>query len=62
MSSSELIRWSGLAAIVGGVSLALAEFVTLSFFGYDFSRTATTGIYALYSVLIMIAGYCCPSG
>jgi hypothetical protein len=62
MTSSELIRWSGLAAIAGGVSLVIAEFVTLSFFGYDFSRTATTGTYALYSVLIMIAGVLLPLG
>lgn len=62
MSSSELIRWSGLAAIVGGVSLVIAEFVTLTFFGYDFSRTATTGTYAFYSLLIMIAGLLLPLG
>ena len=62
MTSSELIRWSGLAAIAGGVSLVIAEFVTLSFFGYDFSRTATTGTYALYSVLIMIDGVLLPLG
>ena len=62
MTSSELIRWSGLAAIAGGVSLVIAEFITLSFFGYDFSRTATTGTYALYSVLIMIAGVLLPLG
>ncbi len=62
MSSSELIRWSGLAAIAGGVSLVIAEFVTLTFFGYDFSRTATTSAYALYSVLIMIAGLLLPLG
>ncbi len=62
MSSSELIRWSGLAAVAGGVSLAIAEVVALSFFGYDFSRTATTGTYALYSVLIMITGVLLPLG
>ena len=62
MTSSELIRWSGLAAIVGGVSLVIAEFVTLSFFGYDFSTTAITGTYALYSVLIMVTGVLLPLG
>ena len=62
MSSSKLIRWSGLVAVAGGVSLALAEFVTLRFFGYDFSETATTGAYALYSLLIMIAGLLLPLG
>ena len=62
MTSSELIRWSGLAAIAGGVSLVVAEFVTLSFFGYDFSTTAITGTYALYSVLIMVTGVLLPLG
>jgi hypothetical protein len=62
MSSSNLIRWSGLAAIAGGVSLAIAELVSLSFFGYDFSRTATTSTYALYSLLIMITGVLLPLG
>ena len=62
MSSSQLIRWSGLAAVAGGVSLAIAEVVALSFFGSDFSRTATTGTYALYSVLIMITGVLLPLG
>jgi len=62
MSFSELIRWSGLAAVAGGVSLAVADLVALSFFGYDFSRTATTGTYALYSALIMIAGLLVPLG
>ena len=40
----------------------VAEFVTLSFFGYDFSTTATTGVYVLYSVLIMITGVLLPLG
>ena len=62
MSSSQLIRWSGLAAVVGGVSLGIAELVALSFFGFDFSQTATTGTYALYSLLIMITGVLLPLG
>jgi hypothetical protein len=62
MSSSELIRWSGLAAVAGGVSLGIAELVALSFFGFDFSQTATTGTYAVYSVLIMITGVLLPLG
>jgi len=62
MSSSELIRWSGLAAVAGGVSLGIAELVALSFFGLDFSQTATTGTYAVYSVLIMITGVLLPLG
>ena len=62
MSSSELIRWSGLAAVAGGVSLGIAELVALSFFGLDFSQTATTGTYAFYSLLIMITGVLLPLG
>src|SRR5215217_6739375 len=62
MSSSELIRWSGLAAVAGGVSLGIAELVALSFFGLDFRQTATTGTYAFYSVLIMITAVLLPLG
>src|SRR5215204_208187 len=62
MSSSKLIRWSGLAAVAGGVSLGIAELVALSFFGYDFRQTATTGTYAFYSLLIMITGVLLPLG
>jgi hypothetical protein len=62
MSSSELIRWSGLAAVAGGVSLGIAELVALSFFGLDFSQTATTGTYAFYSVLIMTTAVLLPLG
>jgi hypothetical protein len=62
MSSSELIRWSGLAAVVGGVSLGIAELVALSFFGLDFRQTATTGTYAFYSLLIMITAVLLPLG
>ena len=62
MTTSNLIRWSGLAAIASGVSLVVAEFVTLSFFGYDFSTTATTGAYVLYSLLIMITAVLLPLG
>ena len=62
MSSSQLIRWSGLAAVAGGVSLGIAELVALSFFGYDFRQTVTTGTYAFYSLLIMISGVLLPLG
>jgi hypothetical protein len=62
MSSSELIRWCGLPAIAAGVSLVIAELLSLMFFGYDFSNTATTRTYAFYSVWIMIAGLLLPLG
>ena len=62
MSSSQLIRWSGLAAMAAGVSLVIAELLSLLFFGYDFSNTATTDTYTFYSVWIMIAGLLLPLG
>jgi hypothetical protein len=62
VSSSQLIRWSGLAAIAAGVSLVIAELLSLLFFGYDFSNTATTDTYTFYSVWIMIAGLLLPLG
>jgi len=62
VSSSQLIRWSGLAAIAAGVSLVIAELLSLLFFGYDFSDTATTDTYTFYSVWIMIAGLLLPLG
>ena len=62
MSSSQLIRWSGLAAITAGVSLVVAELLSLLLFGYDFSNTATTDTYTFYSVWIMIAGLLLPLG
>ena len=48
--------------MAGGVSLGIAELVALSFFGFDFSQTAITGTYALYSLLIMITGVLLPLG
>ena len=62
MSSSQLIQWSGLAAITAGVSLVIAELLSLLLFGYDFSNTATTDTYTFYSVWIMIAGLLLPLG
>jgi hypothetical protein len=62
VSSSQLIRWSGLAAIAAGVSLVIAELLSLLFFGYDFSNTAITDTYTFYSVWIMIAGLLLPLG
>ena len=55
MSLSDLIRWSGIAAIVGGVSLAIADLFGMVTFGNQFSETVTTGAYTLHTVLDMIA-------
>ena len=42
--------------------MVIAELLSLMFFGYDFSNTATTRTYAFYSVWIMIAGLLLPLG
>ncbi len=55
MSSSDLIRWSGLAAMVAGVSLVIADLLAIFLFGDQFSETVTTGTYTLNTVLDMIA-------
>src|ERR671917_589063 len=58
MSSSDLIRWAGLAAILAGVLLVVADLLNLAI-GFDedepFSATATTGIYALQSWANLLA-------
>lgn len=55
MSLSDLIRWSGIAAMVGGVSLAIADLFAMVTFGNQFSETVMTGTYALDTVLDLIA-------
>jgi hypothetical protein len=57
MSSSDLIRWAGLAAILAGVLLVVADLLNLAIgFGNEpFSETATTGIYAFQSVVNLLA-------
>ena len=58
MSSSDLIRWAGLAAILAGVLLVVADLLNLAI-GFDddepFSETATTDIYAFQSVVNLLA-------
>lgn len=58
MSSSNLIRWAGLAAILAGVLLVVADLLNLAI-GFDedepFSETATTGLYALQSLVNLLA-------
>ncbi len=57
MSSSDLVRWGGLAAILAGVLLVVADLLNLAIgFGDEpFSEGATTGIYALQSVVNLLA-------
>jgi len=58
MPLSTLIRWGGLAAILSGLLLMVADFLNLAIgFGSDepFSEVVTTGIYTFQSVLNLFA-------
>ena len=52
MSSSNLIRWSGLAAVVAGVLSLIADLLAMSQIG-PFTHWVTTGTYAFESLLRM---------
>ena len=54
MSFSNLIRWSGLAAVLAGVLLVIADLMGLTFNYSDPSEALTTGFYALQSVLMLL--------
>jgi hypothetical protein len=56
MSSSNLIRWAGLAAILAGVLLVVGDLLDLAIgFGDEpFSEVATTGTHALQSWIRLI--------
>lgn len=65
MSSSDLIRWFGLAAMGGAVSLVIASLSEVGIFAAGgFSEAITTGAYAytFYSVLLLVAGVLLPLG
>ncbi len=62
MSSSTLIRWGGLVAIVAGALLVLAEILSLGFVGRDASVAIVTGSYTFYSVLLTAAAVLLPLG
>ena len=53
MSSSNLIRWSGLAAVMASVLLLIPDIIDLYQPG-EFSERVTTGTYAFESLLRMI--------
>ena len=57
MASSDLSRWAGLAAILAGGLLVVADLLNLAIgFGNEpFSETATTGTYAFQSVVNLLA-------
>jgi hypothetical protein len=56
MSSSDLIRWSGLAAIAAGALLAVAALLDLTYFGPErrFSEVVQTGSYLFQQVLYLL--------
>ncbi len=62
MSSSDLIRWGGLAAVVSGVLVVIATLFEVGVFAGEFSEVVTTGTYTFYSVLWLIAGVLLPLG
>lgn len=56
MSSSSLVRWSGLAAMVAGVLLFIAELLELlpAFDDLPFSELALTGIFTFQLTLYLV--------
>ncbi len=55
MSSSDLVRWSGLAALVGGVLFVVAELLGLPTLNVEtFSETATTASFAVQQLAYLL--------
>jgi|SRR3712207_5807109 len=54
LSASNLVRWSGLANAAGGVLLVVSDFLELPLLGNDLGETATTGAYAVMTVLTLV--------
>lgn len=55
MSSSDLIRWGGLAALVGGVLFVVAELLGLPTINIEsFSETATTTSFAIQTTTFLL--------
>ncbi len=56
MYSSDLIRWSGLAAILGGTLLLISDLLSLTVFSGDLTEIATTGAYLADGGTRLLAG------
>ncbi|MDP9410465.1 MAG: hypothetical protein M3P70_08175 [Actinomycetota bacterium] len=56
MYSSNLIRWSGLAAILGGALLLVSDLLSLTVVSGDLAEAATTGTYLVDNGLRLLAG------
>jgi hypothetical protein len=56
VSSSGLIRWSGLAAMIAGILLLVAELLELlpAFDNYPFSELALTGLFTFQLALYLL--------
>ena len=56
MYSSNLIRWSGLAAILGGALLIVSDFLGFTVLSGDLAETAATGAYLADGSMRVLAG------
>ena len=56
MANSDLIRWSGLAAILAGVLLSVGALLSLATESENLSVSATTPSYAFSSLLYLLGG------
>jgi hypothetical protein len=56
MRSSDLIRWSGLAAILGGALLLISDLLSFTVFSGDLAEIATTGAYLADGGMRLLAG------
>lgn len=56
MRSSDLIRWSGLAAILGGGLLLISDFLSFTVNSGDLTEVATTGAYLIDGTTRILAG------
>ncbi len=54
MSPSNLVRWSGLAALAGGVLLVVGDLLGLTL-GGDFAETAATGTFVVQQLMFLFA-------
>lgn len=56
MTSSNLIRWSGLAAILGGALLLISDLLSLTVVSGDLAKAATTGVYLVDNGVRLLGG------
>ena len=56
MNSSDLIRWSGLAAVLGGALLIVSDFLSFTVNSGDLAEVVTTGAYLADGSMKVLAG------